>query len=114
MKFIEDLIQLLAGEVDAVPVCAIPPGMASAIDAKTQFVYLSTQTVFKQRNTHPELSALDYLTLPTHFADALALLENGSRPRIHFCYQRPNEKKPICCNYQASRWRKANIYRPVP
>ena len=91
MKFLDDLFQLLAGEVDSVPVCSISTDMASAIGAKTSYVLLSSQTVFKQRKTHPDLRALDYLTLPTHFEDGLVLLEKGDRLRLHFCYQRPNE-----------------------
>ncbi len=89
MKFFEDLIRLLAGEIDAVPVCEIPMSMAKAIGAQTQFVYLSSQTVHKQRRRHQDLSAIDYLTLPTHIANGLVLLESSTQKRLHVCFERP-------------------------
>lgn len=90
MKFFEDLIRLLAGEIDTAPVCEIPMSMASAIGAQTQFVYLSSQTVHKQRQRHPGLSAIDYLTLPTHIANGIVLLESGTKKRLHICFERPD------------------------
>lgn len=95
MKFLEDLVRLLAGEVDTVPVCALPEAMANAIGAKTQFVYLSSQTVHKQRQCHSDLAALDYLMLPNHMSDGLVLLESQQRLRLHFCYERAEGQRYI-------------------
>ena len=88
MEFLEDLVRLFAGEIDAVPVCEIPTSMASTIGAQTQFVYLSSQTVHKQRQHHPSLSVIDYLTLPTHISNGLVLLESSKLKRLHICFER--------------------------
>jgi hypothetical protein len=61
------------------PVAVLDEKYRALLDAKSQAVYLSSESLLKNKLRHPELSIADYKLLPSIIADAQLVIEEKGR-----------------------------------
>lgn len=61
------------------PIALMPEAIAAELQAQNRIVWLSRETMEKQRTAHPELTDAEYQILPAMFADGLVIQQDGQR-----------------------------------
>ncbi len=95
MAFLDDLAELISGQINEIFVCDVPRDIAKVIGSRTQLAYLSSQTLYKQQKHHQDITFSDYSTLPQHMDMALILHESGQRQRLHYLYNRSEGQRYV-------------------